>query len=64
MRKEAVISIRTDPKLKEALEWCAAEDNRSLTSLVEKVLKDWAAAKGWYENPRTSGVPKKPRLRG
>lgn len=60
--KEPVIRIRTDSKLKEALEWRATEDNRLLSSLVEKVLKDWAASRGWYE-PRTSGAPKEPQDR-
>lgn len=52
MRKSANISIRTDPELKDALEFCALEDNRSLASLVEVVLKAWAAERGWY-NPKT-----------
>jgi hypothetical protein len=39
MRKSANISIRTDPALKEALEFCALEDNRSLASLVEKIFE-------------------------
>ena len=59
MRKSANISIRTDPALKDALEFCAIEDNRSLAGLVEKILKDWATERGWYkEKPRTYRVPK------
>lgn len=64
MARTAVISIRTDPDLKAALEWCAAEDHRSLAGLVEKVLADYTRERGWYEpkmpkKPRTSRVPKK-----
>ncbi len=66
MSKTAVISIRTDPKLKEALEWCAAEDHRSLAGLVEKILSDFTAERGWYKpempkKPRTYRVPKQPK---
>ena len=65
MGKTAVINVRIEPELKEALEWCAAADHRSLASLVEKVLADWAMARGWYQpkmpkKPRTYRVPKKP----
>jgi hypothetical protein len=38
--KTAQINLRIDPSLKEAAERAAADDNRSLTSLVEKLLKD------------------------
>jgi hypothetical protein len=64
MGKTAVINVRIDPKIKEALEWCAAEDRRSVASLVEKILADWTAERGWYQpklpkKPRTYSVPKK-----
>src|SRR5437879_5601653 len=38
MARTAVISIRTDPKLKEALEQAAYWDNRTLAGIVEKIL--------------------------
>ena len=38
--KTAQVNLRIDPKLKAAAEKAAAEDNRSLTSLVEKLLMD------------------------
>lgn len=40
-RKTAVLSLRIDPALKEAAEKAAAEERRSLTSLIEKLLDDW-----------------------
>jgi hypothetical protein len=38
--KTAQVNLRIDPKLKAAAEKAAADDNRSLTSLIEKLLLD------------------------
>jgi hypothetical protein len=43
--KTAQINLRIDPALKEAAEKAAAEDHRSLTSLVEKLLNDHIEAR-------------------
>jgi hypothetical protein len=40
-RKTAQVNLRIDPKLKAAAEKAAADDNRSLTSLMEKLLMDY-----------------------
>jgi hypothetical protein len=39
--KTAQVNLRIDPKLKAAAEKAAADDNRSLTSLLEKLLMDY-----------------------
>jgi hypothetical protein len=52
MARTAAVSIRTDPKLKEALEQAAYWDNRTLAGLVEKILKDWVVEKGYIKGPR------------
>jgi hypothetical protein len=39
--KTAQVNLRIDPKLKAAAEKAAADDNRSLTSLIEKLLLDY-----------------------
>jgi hypothetical protein len=39
--KTAQINLRIDPKLKAAAEKAATDDNRSLTSLIEKLLLDY-----------------------
>jgi hypothetical protein len=44
-RKTAQINLRIAPSLKEAAERAAADDQRSLTSLVEKLLTDYLAEK-------------------
>lgn len=46
MAKTANIALRVEPELKAALEKAAAEDVRSLASLVEKILTDWVKTKG------------------
>jgi len=39
--KTAQLNIRIDPKLKAEAEKAAAEDHRSLASLIEKLLSDY-----------------------
>jgi hypothetical protein len=38
--KSAIVQLRLRPSLKEAAEKAAADDQRSLTSLIEKLLVD------------------------
>ena len=45
--KTAQVNLRIDPKLKEAAEKAAADDQRSLTSLIEKLLTDHLRRKGY-----------------
>ena len=45
-KKTAQVNLRIDPALKEAAEAAAKEDQRSLTSLVEKLLTEHLKAKG------------------
>lgn len=40
------ISFKITPELKSALEAAAAADDRSVSSLVMKVLNEWAKANG------------------
>jgi hypothetical protein len=47
MTKTPSLGIRVQPATKEALERAAAEDVRSVSSLVEKILVDWLKAKGY-----------------
>lgn len=50
-RKTATLNLRIDPELKEAADRAAAEDHRSLTSLIEKLLSDWLREKGYLPKP-------------
>ncbi len=45
-RKTATLNLRIDPELKSAAEKAAAEDRRSLTSLIEKLLADHIREQG------------------
>ena len=46
-RKTAQVNLRISPELKAAAEKAAAEDSRSLTSLIEKLLNDHLREKGY-----------------
>lgn len=45
--KTAQVNLRILPDLKEAAEKAAADDQRSLTSLIEKLLTDYLKDKGY-----------------
>jgi hypothetical protein len=47
--KTAQLNLRIEPKLKTAAEKAAADDQRSLTSLVEKLLTDYCKEKGFLK---------------
>jgi hypothetical protein len=54
--KTAQLNLRIDPSLKEAAERAAADDHRSLKSLVEKLLIDHLRAKETRDRePRRRG---------
>jgi hypothetical protein len=45
--KTSTVQLRIRPSLKEAAEKAAHDDQRSLTSLVEKVLTDYLKKNGY-----------------
>ena len=47
--KTATVNLRLQPSLKTAAESAAEEDSRSLTSLIEKILKDYLRANGFLK---------------
>lgn len=46
-KKTATLNLRIAPEIKEAAEKAASDDQRSLTSLVEKLLADHLKDKGY-----------------
>jgi hypothetical protein len=50
--KTAQVNLRIDPDLKALAEKAAAQDNRTLTSLVEKLLMDHLRRKGLLDSQR------------
>lgn len=47
--KTAPISFRLAADKKKALEKAAADDSRSVSSMIEKVLTDWLKANGYLK---------------
>jgi predicted HicB family RNase H-like nuclease len=47
--RSAQLLVRIQPSLKAAAERAAAEDRRSLSSLVEKLLADYLKKKGFLK---------------
>ena len=47
--KTAQVNLRIDPKLKALADKAAADDQRSLTSLVEKLLTDHLRERGYLK---------------
>ena len=47
--KSATLNIRIDPTLKAAVDKFAADDHRSITSLIEKLLTDYLRANGYLK---------------
>jgi len=45
--KTAQVNLRVDPQLKAAADKAAADDHRSLTSLIEKLLSDYLKRRGY-----------------
>jgi hypothetical protein len=45
--KDAQVNLRLQPSLKAAAEAAAADDHRSLTSLIEKLLSDYLKKHGY-----------------
>ncbi|MEM7237407.1 MAG: hypothetical protein AAF501_06240 [Pseudomonadota bacterium] len=47
MAKGAPIGFRIEPEMKEALEKAAKSDERSLSSLVTIILRNWLKERGY-----------------
>ena len=47
MVRNVPTSMRLDPDVKAALEKAAADDDRSVSSLVERILKEWLRERGY-----------------
>jgi len=60
-RRSAQFNMRMDPVLKEAAEKAAADDRRSLSSLIEKLLTDYCRARGFLD--KEGRLPKRPSRR-
>jgi hypothetical protein len=48
-KKTAIVQLRLPPSLKEAAQKAAVDDQRSLTSFVERTLTDFLKKKGYLK---------------
>lgn len=53
--KTQTLNLRMEPSLKEAAELAARDDQRSLTSLIEKLLVDHLRAQGYLPQKKPQG---------
>ncbi|MBF0304196.1 MAG: ribbon-helix-helix protein, CopG family [Alphaproteobacteria bacterium] len=49
MARTNPLGVRVEPEVKDALERAAKADDRSVSSLVERILKAWLIEKGYLE---------------
>ena len=47
MPRAVPMSFRIDPAIREALLRAATDDDRSVTKLVDRILRAWLAERGW-----------------
>jgi hypothetical protein len=55
------VSFRLPPEIKAAAEKAAADDHRSLSSLVEKVLADYLKKQGYLPDPPVAATKRTKR---
>ena len=51
MDKSLPTSVRLTPQTKAALERAAKDDDRSVSSLVERVVRGWLTERGYLSKP-------------
>ena len=51
MARTNPLGVRVEPEIKEALERAAKADDRSVSSLVERVLRGWLTERGYLTKP-------------
>jgi len=51
MARTNPLGVRVEQEIKEALERAAKADDRSVSSLVERILKVWLTDKGFLPQP-------------
>lgn len=47
MARTNPLGVRVEPEIKEALEKAAKDDDRSVSSMVERILKAWLTERGY-----------------
>jgi hypothetical protein len=52
MVKTGALGIRVEAAIKDALEKAAADDHRSVSSLIERVLAEWLTERGYLRKAK------------
>ena len=58
MARTNPLGVRVRPEIKEALEKAATDDDRSISSLVERILQEWLTGRGYLVKPAAPTAPK------
>jgi hypothetical protein len=61
--KTGALGVRIEAAIKHALEKAAAEERRSVSSMVEIALSDWLTEHGYLKNSGHVGEPKSGKRR-
>jgi hypothetical protein len=49
MGKLPSLGIKVDPEIKDALQRAAAQESRSVSNMINKILVDWLRANGYLK---------------
>jgi hypothetical protein len=49
MARTNPLGVRVEPEIKEALERAAKDDDRSISSLVERILRSWLVEREYLQ---------------
>ena len=60
----ASTSVRFSPAVREALRRAAADDARSVNSLLELIARDWLVHRGYLKPPPPTRTPRMAAKRG
>ena len=55
MAEKPALSARVDAELKDALERAAKDDDRSTSSLLVKIVREWLTARGYLSAEAPAG---------
>lgn len=60
MARPLPTSIRLAPEIKQALERAAADDGRSVSNLMDRILRAWLTEHGYLPKPSAGDPPNRP----
>jgi hypothetical protein len=61
MDKDDVLNFRVPSDLKAALRKAAENDERSMSLMAVRILRDWLAEKGYYETAKSNAPARRTR---